>query len=203
MGDLGTPHGVWAVVMLVLVGSSVIAMRLSMAQWLRYGLGWLAIFGGLYGVMLFRGELSVVWDRARADVMGEAPAAVGSVVEIPVSDDGHYWAMVSINGVSERFLIDSGASGTVIGSGLAQRMGLTPTGSFPVVLDTANGSLRTFRARADTMTVAGIQSRDVPLLISERDDDISVVGMSWLSRLKSWRVEGNRMILDPGNADGE
>ncbi|RZL97585.1 MAG: TIGR02281 family clan AA aspartic protease, partial [Sphingomonas sp.] len=42
-----------------------------------------------------------------------------------------------------------------------------------------------------------IVARDLSAVVSPAFGDVNVVGMNFLSRLKSWRVEDNTLILVP------
>jgi aspartyl protease family protein len=49
----------------------------------------------------------------------------GNVTRVPLSGDGHFWVRVSINGVSRRFLVDTGATLTTISPDTARETDLT------------------------------------------------------------------------------
>jgi aspartyl protease family protein len=199
------PAGFWEpqtvvwIVMLLLVGSALFSQRMRASEFFRNLFIWAGIFLVVYGIALFRNDIRVVWDRARADFAGEADQrSSGSAMLIQMADDGHFWVAARVNGRDVRFLIDSGASATVFGRGEAARLGVvSDVGSFPVALETANGTLMADRATVNEMAVGTIVSRDVPVLISQRDDPTNVLGMSWLSRLAAWRVEGRTLRLEP------
>ncbi|MFM2100816.1 MAG: hypothetical protein RLZZ366_2355, partial [Pseudomonadota bacterium] len=52
------------------------------------------------------------------------------------------------------------------------------------------------RARAE-LTVGNIRRADLPFLVSVDVEDLNLLGMNFLSTLKSWRVEGNDMVFEP------
>jgi aspartyl protease family protein len=47
----------------------------------------------------------------------------------------------------------------------------------------------------DRLAVGSIASRDVPAMIVQTDMEISLLGQTWLSRVGSVTIEGNRMTL--------
>ena len=199
------PAGFWEpqtviwIVMLLLVASALFSQKLRASEIIRNLLIWAGIFIIVYGIALFRNDIRAVWDRARADFAGEADqASSGSAMIVQMAEDGHFWVGARVNGRDVRFLVDSGASSTTLGRSEAARLGITvDAGTFPVALDTANGTLIADRATASEFAVGTIMSRDVPVLISRRDDPTNVLGMSWLSRLAAWRVEGRTLRLEP------
>lgn len=119
-------------------------------------------------------------------------------LRIPMSRDGHFWVRARINGVERKLLVDSGATITALSADTAQAAGLVPEKSpFPIVLKTANGAVAARTARVATLRIGNVVARNLPVVVSPAFGDTEVVGMNFLSKLKSWRVEGNTMILEP------
>jgi len=52
---------------------------------------------------------------------------------------------------------------------------------------------------AKRLTIGGIEARDLPVVVSPSFGDQDVIGMNFLSRLKSWRVEGRTLVLQPNS----
>ncbi|MBV9840658.1 MAG: retroviral-like aspartic protease family protein [Sphingomonadaceae bacterium] len=123
---------------------------------------------------------------------------VGKEVRVRLSPDGHFWVRVRLNGVERRMLVDSGATITALSANTAQAAGLTIRPSLvPVQISTANG-----RISADTATVADlrlgdIRARNLSVVVSPAFGDINVLGMNFLSMLKSWRVEDGTLVMTP------
>lgn len=123
---------------------------------------------------------------------------VGREMRIPMARDGHFWVRVSVNGTEQRLLVDSGATVTALSSDVARDMGLKVENPvFPVMLKTANGSIEAQTATIPELRIGNVVARDLPVVVSPAFGDMSVVGMNFLSRLKSWRVEGRTLILEP------
>lgn len=127
---------------------------------------------------------------------GESVA--GGETRIRMSPDGHFWLTARINGVERRMLIDSGATITALSPGTAEAAGLrTETGLVPVMLQTANGTVQADTATVPEIRMGNIVARDLPVVVSPGFGEMNVIGMNFLSRLKSWRVEGRTLILVP------
>jgi aspartyl protease family protein len=95
-------------------------------------------------------------------------------------------------------LVDSGATVTSISAKTARSANVHADASpFPVIVDTANGTVAAKRGSIKDFTVGPIRRADLPVFISENFGDVDVVGMNFLSSLKGWRVEGDIMILNP------
>lgn len=122
----------------------------------------------------------------------------GDEVRIAMASDGHFWAQVAINGVEQRMLIDSGATITALSADTARRALVDREPSIaPVMLRTANGMVRADTGTVERLQMAGIEARNLKVVISPAFGDTSVIGMNFLSQLESWRVEGNMLILVP------
>jgi aspartyl protease family protein len=193
-----TAQWIWGVGALILVGSSLIARRMPIARTLKMLLMWVAIFGAAFVLFLFRDEGRAIWQRAKADVGGNVIEVSGSTTRIRKSDDGHFHVRARVNGTPVNFLIDSGATTTTLSAARAADAGLQPSGGFPVMVQTANGTVEAQRARIATLVVGSIQQQDAPAHIGgEGLGETNLLGMSFLSSLKSWRVEGAILILEP------
>ncbi len=189
---------VWGIGALVLVVSSLVAQKLPIGKAIKMALMWVAIFGGFFVLFLFKDEGREVWRRATAEISGDAGQVEGTTLRLKREEDGHYWVRASVNGTPLRFMIDSGATTTTLSQASARAAGLTPAAGFPVLVDTANGTVELQRAEIETLAVGTIIQRNAAILIgSESLGDTNLLGMSFLSTLKSWRVEGAILILEP------
>lgn len=188
---------VWAVVMLVIVGSALFARRIPIGQAAKMALAWVAIFAVGLTIYAYRNELQAVGLRVWHEVSPPAQVSDGTTIRIRKSADGHFWVDVSINGNQEPFLVDSGASITGLSVGAAARSGVEPSGGYPMVLNTANGAISADRARVDTLVVGTIRRDDMGVVVAEEFGGTNVLGMNFLSSLSSWSVEGDWLILEP------
>jgi aspartyl protease family protein len=68
--------------------------------------------------------------------------------------------------------------------------------SYSVTIDTANGRARAAPVTLDRLTVGGIEERAVPALIAQPGQlRTNLLGMSFLNRLDSWEVRGERLMM--------
>jgi aspartyl protease family protein len=67
----------------------------------------------------------------------------------------------------------------------------------PVVLETANGSIQAQSGRADRVQIGPLTTRNLDVVVAPNFGEFDVLGMNFLSRLKSWRVEGDTLVLEP------
>ena len=128
---------------------------------------------------------------------------VGREVRVRMARDGHFWVNATINGVSRRMLIDSGATLTAISDETARLASVDRDVNLaPIVLRTASGMVPARPASVDELRVGNIVATNLKVVTSPGLGDLNVLGMNFLSKLESWRVEGQTLILVPGAADG-
>ncbi len=128
---------------------------------------------------------------------------VGREMRVPMANDGHFWVTVRFGQIERRMLVDSGATVTALSSSTAEAAGLQPSASpFPMIIQTANGPVRAQTATLAEVRMGNIVARDLPVVTSPAFGDMDVLGMNFLSRLKSWRVEGRTLILTPNHPQG-
>lgn len=198
MSDDKTVQLLMSILLIILPLSALVARRLPIGQMLKMVAAWVGIFAvGLLVVIVgqrFAPQISL----AMQSIGLSDQQVVGDTVIVPMGPDGHFWTTVTINGHAGRMLIDSGASVTSISSKTAAAAGVgTDTKPFPAMVETANGTVLVRVAKADTMTVGPIHADGLTLFVGDNFGDTNVVGMNFLSQLKSWRVEGQQMILEP------
>src|SRR3546814_8157214 len=77
-------------------------------------IAWIAIFALALLLATQRHRVAAAWSSLHEAVFGTSSRVSGRTIRIPMAEDGHFWAQVSINGATRRMLIDSGATTTAI-----------------------------------------------------------------------------------------
>ena len=166
---------------------------------LRWALLVAAVFGGAFYFVSREGlarkdapPASGQPDLSRANRAGD----FGSEVRIRASADGHYYADAVANNTQVRFLIDTGATSIMLSSADAARMGLRPAQhEYTRVVQTANGVIKLAPTPLREVRIGGFSAYDVDAMVSQAPVDVSLLGMSFLSRLQSWEVRNNQLFL--------
>jgi aspartyl protease family protein len=93
--------------------------------------------------------------------------------------------------------LDTGASAVVLTQDAAKAAGLPlEVLSYTVPVDTANGRTRAASVTLDRVAVGDIVERGVPALVAQPGQlRTSLLGMSFLNRLESWEVRGDRLVM--------
>jgi aspartyl protease family protein len=101
------------------------------------------------------------------------------------------------NGLTLRFLFDTGASSVVLRAEDAARIGFDPkTLDYRVTVQTANGRTVAAPVVIDALSVGGITQRRVRALVARPGVlHENLLGQSFLQRLSGYSVERNRLVL--------
>ena len=181
---------------MMLVLGALINRREPFAKVATMFLAWIAIFGAGFVIFTFRDDLRYVAARLTTEATGQAlVVAGGKEVRVPMAIDGHFWVEGDVNGLPVKFLVDSGATMTTISRADAAQARLTVDDSHGQIVRTGNGLVRVSTARTPTLRVASIERENVGVHVA--DDDLSVLGMNFLSSLDSWSVKGRWLIMRP------
>ena len=133
-----------------------------------------------------------------------AQSVEGAETHVPMAEDGHFWVEAMVNGSPRRFLVDTGATLTAVSEELAGETGIAAApGRMPVQLRTASGTMSARLATVDSLAFGNVVARDLDAVIVPGIGGMNVLGMNFLSRLKSWRVEDGELILVPHHPQGE
>lgn len=109
---------------------------------------------------------------------------------------GHFLATVVVNGVSLRFLVDTGATLVTLSSANARRAGINYLAGQKAVMQTANGTAPAYRVKLDTVRLGDITLSNVDGAVVEGNvmGELGLLGMSFLNRLEMKR-DGQTMTL--------
>jgi len=195
-----TGNVIFYVLLLVLPLSALFARRMPLSRVAVMTLAWIGIFATGLVVVAIVNQNQWLISGTRTLFYGPDQSVVGSEVRIPMADDGHFWARATINGVERVMLVDSGATVTALSTTTAASAKIDLDGmAAPAVVSTANGTVTGKSATIASLKVGGITATDLPTIVAPEFGDQDVLGMNFLSRLKSWRVEGKTLILTPNS----
>jgi aspartyl protease family protein len=187
----------YALGMLALIGSAFAIRKVPIGQTAKMAGAWIAIFVVLFVGFSLRDDFKALGKRVFGGGTTDMVVGTSGEVRIRKGEHGHFVAEAKVNGETVEFLVDSGATITTVSPDTATRVGLKPYGALPVVVETANGMARSWRSRADTLTVGSIRREDFAVHIGGPGNTMDLLGMNFLSELSAWRVEGEWLILQP------
>jgi aspartyl protease family protein len=164
---------------------------------------WFLGFGGL-AALLALGSAGML-DRmaskspalANASRSEPAPANADRVLAVHADYRGHYLVHPSIDNYRVKMMVDTGASLVALTDADARALGIRPDRSaYSVGLNTANGMVRGARTLLREVRLGDIAVRDVEAIVLPAGAlSISLLGTSFLRRLRGYEVQGGRMVL--------
>jgi aspartyl protease family protein len=162
------------------------------------GMTWALLLIAATGVYAYRFEASDIVERVTGEFFPSEPQ-VGRGGEVIVNRrlSGEFAIAGRVNGARMTFLFDTGASAVVLTADDARRAGVNASRLvFDVPVATANGAAMAAETRLDQISVGPIVMRNVPAMVARRGAlDESLLGMSFLERLKSYTVERDRLVI--------
>jgi len=189
---------VYKIALLIFIGGAVLALfRERIAEAFQAAMFWVVI-GLLLAVgYTYRHDLRDVADRVLTELMPGRALSRGGTVEVARGNRGEFQIIVEINGARITTVYDTGASAVVLTQEAAKAAGLPLDFlNYSVQVETANGRARAAPVTLDRIRVGGIEERQVPALIAQPGQlRVSLLGMSFLNRLKSSEVHGDRLVL--------
>jgi aspartyl protease family protein len=149
--------------------------------------------GGVIGIMM-----PVKRTSAPTPVVGVAEAAPVDVpVETVIKPDssGHFFAFAEVDGEMVRFVVDTGADMVALTLDDARRAKVKfDRSQFQVVARGASGDVYGQRVVIDDIVLDGKRVRDVHGAVIQ-DLDVSLLGQSYLRKLRSVHLTGDEMRL--------
>jgi aspartyl protease family protein len=104
--------------------------------------------------------------------------------------NNQFYVRASINGIEIPFMIDTGASSVALRLEDAEAVGLNANSlHWNIRVSTANGTASAATATLGSVRLDRAIEYNVPAIIMQQNAaSISLLGMTFLSRLKSWRI---------------
>ncbi len=125
------------------------------------------------------------------------PLQLMAMTELKAASAGHYVVTATINKTNIDVMVDTGASVVALSYEDAQKAGLRPnTLNFNVPVSTANGSVNAARAKLDRVEIDTVRVDNVEALVLPQGAlNGTLLGMSFLSKLRSFQSEGGVLTL--------
>lgn len=167
-----------------------------------------AVFWGVLGLALitgysYRDQVMPIVHRIGGELIPGIPVTVetgipdSTGVRISKQADGHFLARTNTNGAKVNMIVDTGASTVVLKPADATRAGIKLDGlSYTVPVRTANGTAFAARVRLHNVSIGPVTVDNVEALVTKPGAlHESLLGMSFLSRLRSYEFSGDFLTL--------
>lgn len=195
--------GAWTVLVLLLLPRLLLDYRGRIVDGLAHLAVWGLLFLAAISAYAFRDEIKNFAGR----VSGEF-APYGSTVDMAAQEGeravrirrsprGSFYARARIDTADIPMLVDTGATMVVLKHADAERAGIDVKSlAYTVAVDTANGSTFCAPVRLPAISVGGIRFDRVEALVAQPGSlRESLLGMSFLRRLRSYDVTGDFMTM--------
>lgn len=144
-------------------------------------------------------SVTAVASTGRPSDNDAAPSRPAEPPTLTVAADsrGHYVVHPSIDNFRVRMLVDTGASLVALTAADARALGLRPAASeYRMQLNTANGTVRAARVNLREVRLGSILVRNIEaVVLPEGALSMSLLGTSFLGKLRGYEVQGGRMLL--------
>lgn len=170
---------------------------------IRDAVTWLALGLGLVTLYAYKDELTPIAARVVGELLPGTAMTVeqsaGGLTEVRIRRrlNGHFTASVEVNGKAIPMIVDTGASSIVLTPEDAKKAGIdTESLTYRIPVLTANGRTVAARVSLDEVAIGPLDRTKVEALVARPGAlTQSLLGMSFLSRLRSYEFSGDFLTL--------
>lgn len=190
--------------LLVFIGGGMLgSYRGRVGNMARDAVVWLALGLGLVTIYAYKEDLMPIAARVVGELMPGSAMTVeqstGGLTEVRIRKrlDGHFTANTKVNGASVSMIVDTGASTIVLRPEDAKKAGIDVSKlTYRVPVLTANGRTIAARVRLKEVSIGPLDRKNVDALVApDGAMSQSLLGMSFLSRLRSYEFSGDYLAL--------
>ena len=170
---------------------SFFSWKNSLRKFIKFGLIWFIIF-------IFFIVVALVWEnyhneKSSLNIFDKDLERL----TLKTASDGHFYVTLSINNKPINFLIDTGATAMILSKKDGEKLGFNVDKlNFSQLAQTANGEILISPVVFDKVSLGFKNFSNVKAFISQTDMEKSLLGMSFLSRLKKLELGRNIMIIN-------
>ncbi|PXA85047.1 TIGR02281 family clan AA aspartic protease [Caulobacter sp. D5] len=187
----------WGGAIVLFSGALLRATRREALRGVGFVALWLVIAAVLGMGYLYRAELAEAPQRLLMALNVGAPVTTGErELRVAKNAGGAFVIIGEVNGQRVPFMVDTGASHTVLSPADAQRIGVPiETLNYDQTAETANGLGYGAVWTADRLAIGPIVRKDFVMDVNKAPMGGSLLGMSFLDTLESYEVRDGVLIL--------
>ncbi len=137
---------------------------------------------------MIEGKRQVLKMGQAASVVASSSSEINSPVSLYADSRGHFYGNLNINGVSLKYVVDTGATSVAMNSGDAKFAKIDYERGERVTLSTANGEVGAYLVKLNTLKIGSIVLNNVEAVVTEGGSPPYVLlGMSALNRVEMKR----------------
>ncbi|MBK1794264.1 TIGR02281 family clan AA aspartic protease [Devosia sp. WQ 349] len=199
LSQMQTAQLVPLVIILIIVAGGMSARRFRAAELVGGVIGWVGIFAIVIVTYTYRDEIFNVAQRVAGELQpGVALVdAQGGTATFRRGMNGHFEVRTNVNGHETPMVFDTGASTVVLTVPDAEAAGInTEDLRYIVPVSTANGQGLAARVRLSSISVGGIERRNITALVTREGVlETSLLGMTFLETLSRYSVTQNSLEI--------
>ena len=123
-------------------------------------------------------------------------ATVPNVLVYQADAAGCFFIDAAVNGTTIRFLLDTGATDVVLGRDDARAAGIADDLDFSTTVATAGGPAPAARTDLRSVRLDQFEAQDVPAVVVAAPIPVSLLGMSFLDKLKSYSIRDGVLTIE-------
>jgi aspartyl protease family protein len=145
----------------------------------------------------FVGETAAEFEARKNGKARPESTAGSSSVMLVADPSGHFFLTSTVDGIGVRMVVDTGASIVSLSQEDANRAGINLEPSkFTAKVSTANGVILAAPVMLKEIAIGDISVRNVAAVVMPKQAlQVSLLGMSFLSRLSGYEVTGSKLTL--------
>jgi aspartyl protease family protein len=190
-------------ILIFLSGGLIGGYRGRIGRAIRDGVSWALLAFILVAGYSYKDQILPVVQRVVGEIVPGTPITMQTetteehAVRIRKQLGGHFVARADVNGTAVNMIVDTGASTVVLTPDDARELGFdTDKLPYTVPVQTANGRSFAAQVRLPDVAVGPVRVADVQALIARPGAlHHSLLGMSFLSRLRSYEFSGDFLTL--------
>ncbi|KAF8818844.1 retropepsin-like aspartic protease family protein [Rickettsia endosymbiont of Cardiosporidium cionae] len=171
-----------------------------MKQKIFFIIYWIVLIILIISIYVFKPELQYVYHRIKSAILPGSIAenALDRSLRIYRSADSHFYIYALVNRKKIKFLVDTGATNIFLSKKDARFLGIDLN---KLIFDqryyTANGIALGAVYRLDLLEIGPISIKNLDIHISNNENsEISLLGMSVISILKSFSIDNDILIIE-------
>ncbi|WP_374654750.1 TIGR02281 family clan AA aspartic protease [Dongia sp.] len=195
----GTRQLIYLLMLLCLMGGGVLyrfktETRTALSQLAI----WVVLLAGLTLAYSYKDDFATIGQRFAGSLGPRAGVTTGEhSVSFTRASSGHYEVTARLDGVPTSFYVDTGATAIVLTPQAAERLGYNLDKlAYNMMTETANGYGRSAPIRIDELVMGPIVMHDVRAHVNMAEMSHSLLGMEFLSHLKSLHIEGDTLTFE-------
>jgi aspartyl protease family protein len=195
----GSSRLLYLVLLLSAVGGGVLYRFKSETRTALAQLGiWIALLAGLTLAYSFKDDFKGLSERFARQLDARGGSVSGEhAISFSRANSGHFEVTAELDGVPTTFYVDTGATSIVLTPQAAERLGYDVNAlTYDILNETANGVGRSAAIRIEELVMGPIVMHDVAAHVNQAQMSRSLLGMQFVSHLKSMRIEGDTLTFE-------